>query len=545
MVWFDNLRLRTKLLFNFVASSGILIAAIIICYVQIDRMDALSHEMSDHTLPSVTQAASLSEGRMRYRIRSLEYMLADSAAEREKLEASLVDIDTKLAKSIEDYRQFTTTPEARELLDAFGKAVAEYRNTVMAAVKLVKEGRESDAVQLQKTEWFAAGSRVAATTSALLKHVNEQGDKVREASAQAAVHAERIAIGALVIGTLVAGLLSVLLARRIGSRLNRVVAVASEIAAGRLASQTVGSGVKNTDEIGDLQGAIDAMRESLHGTIRETRDESMRLSESAAGLGAGVAHLEASVDAQSTAASNIAARVEEVTVSIGEVANRTNDASAAARESDTKARDGREVLRKLEHEIDRVADVVRTASEGIGNLAEDSKKISAIVNVIKEIADQTNLLALNAAIEAARAGEQGRGFAVVADEVRKLAERTSHSTGEITEMVGTIQASTAQVVTRIDEGVSAVGRSVAHARDAGESIESLLAIAREVSELISDIDLALREQAEASNDVARTVEQIASNAEEIHTVTTETKRSAEALQAMAGRMQGNVSRFSL
>ena len=121
----------------------------------------------------------------------------------------------------------------------------------------------------------------------------------------------------------------------------------------------------------------------------------------------------------------------------------------------------------------------------------------------------------------------------------------SAQTGEITEMVGTIQASTAQVVTRIDEGVSAVGRSVAHARDAGESIESLLAIARQVSELISDIDLALREQAEASNDVARTVEQIASNAEEIHTVTTETRRSAEALQAMAGRMQGNVSRFSL
>jgi len=112
MVWFDNLRLRTKLLFNFVASSGILIAAIIVCYVQIDRMDALSHEMSDHTLPSVTQAASLSEGRMRYRIRSLEYMLADSAAEREKLEASLVDIDTKLAKSIEDYRQFATKPRS-------------------------------------------------------------------------------------------------------------------------------------------------------------------------------------------------------------------------------------------------------------------------------------------------------------------------------------------------------------------------------------------------------------------------------------------------
>jgi methyl-accepting chemotaxis protein len=291
--------------------------------------------------------------------------------------------------------------------------------------------------------------------------------------------------------------------------------------------------------------AIDAMRESLRATIGEARDTSARLSASAEDLGKGVADLEASVDAQSTEASNIAASVEEVTVSISEVASRTNEASAAARESDTKAREGREVLRKLEQEIDQVSAVVRTASDGIGSLAEESKKISAIVNVIRDIADQTNLLALNAAIEAARAGEQGRGFAVVADEVRKLAERTAQSTGEITAMVDTIQQSTHQVVARIDEGVSAVARSVEHAREAGGSIESLLAIARQVSELIGDIDLALREQSEASTMVARSVEQIASNAEQIHSVTSASSRSAEGLRTMAAHMQDNVSRFTL
>ncbi|ENO88070.1 methyl-accepting chemotaxis protein [Thauera linaloolentis] len=545
MTWFDSLSLRMKLIFNFIVSSGLLIAAIIICYVQIDRMDRLSSEMSNHTLPSLMQTAAMSEGRMRYRIRSLEFMLAETAADRDKTEKSLVDLDAKLSQSIDDYRRLAADPEAHTLLDAFAKAVGGYRDTVMKAVALVKDGREQEAVQLQRTEWFTAGTQVATTTAALLQHANDEADEERRASAQAASDAKQMAIGALVVGTLVAALVSILLARRITSRLHHAVTVANEIAAGHLGQPAGGTAARSGDEIGRLLGAIDAMRESLRTTIGEARDASARLSASAEDLGKGVSELEASVDAQSTEASNIAASVEEVTVSIGEVASRTNEASAAARESDTKAREGREVLRKLEQAIDQVSAVVRTASEGIGNLAEESKKISAIVNVIKDIADQTNLLALNAAIEAARAGEQGRGFAVVADEVRKLAERTSQSTGEITAMVDTIQQSTGQVVARIDEGVSAVSRSVDHAREAGGSIESLLAIARQVSELISDIDLALREQTEASTVVARSVEQIANSAEQIHTVTTASSRSAESLRAMAAHMQDNVSRFTL
>ncbi|MFT3760551.1 MAG: methyl-accepting chemotaxis protein [Thauera sp.] len=288
MNWFDSLSLRTKLIFNFVISSGLLIAAIVISYVQIERMDRLADEMSNHTLPSLTQTAGMSEARMRYRIRSLEFMLAGTAAERDKTEQSLVDIDDKLSRAIEEYRKLATDPQARGLLDNFAKAEVGYRDTVMKAVALVKSGQEHEAMQLQRTEWFAAGTQVASATTALLKHANDQADAQRQAIAQAASHAKRMAIGALVLGTLVAGLVSILLARRITARLQHAVAVANGIAAGRLGKTAGDHAAASTDEIGTLMGAIDAMRESLRVTIGETRDASSQLSASAEELSKGV-----------------------------------------------------------------------------------------------------------------------------------------------------------------------------------------------------------------------------------------------------------------
>lgn len=545
MNWFDNLSLRAKLIVNFILSGGLLAVAIVICYVQITRMEFLASETVNWAVPMLEQAAKLEEFRMRYRIRSLDFMLAETGDERQKAEHSLRDIDATLKQEVETTRQFATWEESKKILADFEQSAAAYHASVTKAVALVNSGQYSEALRLQRTDWLKLAGEVTQATKALMNYASQTADRLGADTEQAAKRAKQIAILALIVGVLAAALIAMLIAARISGRLGAAVKVADEIAAGRLRLDETQALPASRDEVGQLLQAMAGMRAALRDTIGQVRQEATELSASAENLGQVVSELEVSVDAQSREASNIAASVEEVTVSIGEVATRTNEASLAAQESDTKAREGSQVLDRLEHDIFQVEAVINTAAEGIGNLAEESKKISAIVSVIRDIADQTNLLALNAAIEAARAGEQGRGFAVVADEVRKLAERTAQSTGEITTMVDAIQHSTTQVVSRIEEGVAAVERSVGNAREAGGSIDALQQIANRVSQLIGDIDLALREQTEASTIVARSVEQIANSSDEILAVTTATSNQAEGLSEMAGRLEADVSHFQI
>ncbi len=543
MRWFDDLSLRGKLLFNFAISGGIFIVALIACYVQITKVDAQAGVVANNALPSIEQTAKIAELRLRYRIRSLEFMLAETTAERERIEKSAIDLNTSLDKAIDDYLPLVVSDEDRRLIGAVKTAVAAYRDTVMAAVNHLRNGDRDAALALQRGEWVTKANAVRDATNALADYNLTQANRARDDGNDAAATAKTTALISLALGTLLAFAASFFISRLISARLIPVVEAAGEIAAGNLAGNRLPPPAG--DEIGALVKAMSDMQAALRNTIGDTRRNAEDLSTAARELGGGVSQMEQSVAVQSSAASAIAANVEELTVSITHVSENTGDASRLARDSDRQAREGRATIDKLVDEINRVSSVVSTASGRIGALAEESQKISNIVQVIKEIAEQTNLLALNAAIEAARAGEQGRGFAVVADEVRKLSERTSLSTGEISGMVAAIQASTHQVVAGIDEGVKAVGNSVEHARHAGETIASLQDIAQKVAGLVGEVDVALREQSAASSEVAKRIEEIASHAEETSAATCQAARSAQTLNHVAQSMQQTVSRFRL
>ena len=542
MHWFDNLSLRTKLYLNFAATGGILILALLFCIAQIQRVGGETREIIENWLPSVQAVGKISQERLRYRVRSLEYMLPGSADERAKVEKSLGKLDDDLQELLKSYQPLVSGPAEQKILDDVIKAVNAYKAVVLEGIALSKAGKEEESQQLRRGAWVDKANQLRDRTDELSKFNRAGADGAAAEAMDGVASAIRGGVMALLVGVVIALVASFFLARRISRRLEGSVEIARRIASGDLTGRVPPG---SNDEVGRLVTALGEMQNELRATIGKTVKGAMEISNAAQGLNQTVKQMESSVTVQSSASSAIAANVEQLTVSINHVSDSTGDAARWAADSDVQATSGRETVERLVAEIHRVSEVVGDAARKIGELETESERISNIVGVIKDIAEQTNLLALNAAIEAARAGEHGRGFAVVADEVRKLSERTAQSTGEISRMVASIQESTRQVVQGIESGVDAVQGSVENAKQAGETIAHLQEEARRVAEIVGDVANALQEQSAASTDVARKVEDIATHAEETNAAANETARAAELLDRVAGEMRQEVSRFRL
>ena len=393
---------------------------------------------------------------------------------------------------------------------------------------------------MRKGEWVTKANEMRDKTDALVKTNREGAEASKKSIAITSQNAYTGTLIATLAGVLIATLFSFALSKRIVGRMQSVVETSRRIASGDLQGPIPRSG---RDEVGQLSQSVGEMQESLRKALVETRDNAARITATSGNLADNVGQLEQGAEVQAEAASSIAANIEELTVSINHISDATGEASRLAGESDRLAETGKATIEKLIGEIRNVATTVDHASQQVSTLADQSQQISQLVSVIKDIADQTNLLALNAAIEAARAGEQGRGFAVVADEVRKLSERTAHSTTEIAAMVNSIQKATHEVVSGIQSGVDAVSVSVEHARQTGEAISLIQSKAKEVATVVAGVADGLREQTTAATDVAKRVEQIATHAEESSSATSSTAESARILSAVAEEMQTMVSRF--
>jgi methyl-accepting chemotaxis protein len=241
----------------------------------------------------------------------------------------------------------------------------------------------------------------------------------------------------------------------------------------------------------------------------------------------------------------MASTVEEMTVSIDQIAEHAREAQNISQSSSELSTQGSDVILKVVGDMRGIAETVHESSAIIEGLGRQSDEIYSIIQAIKEIADQTNLLALNAAIEAARAGEQGRGFAVVADEVRKLAERTTGSTEKIAAMIQKIQVGTKQAVASMEVGVERVNQGVSLAGQAGEAIRQIQAGAQRVGVAVTDISSALREQSIASSEIARHVEQVAQMSDENHAAIQHNAESALRLEELAMSLEGAVEKFKV
>ena len=330
--------------------------------------------------------------------------------------------------------------------------------------------------------------------------------------------------------------------RWVSQPLAEAVALTRRVAGGDL---SVNIRVESRDEVGNLLEATNQMCEQLRTIIGYVNESIDKLDEDAGNLVSVSEQLSENSGAQSEAATAVSAAIEQLTASVDRVSGFALEAKETAEQSETVSDNGATVIESATNEMVSIADTVRQASATVSRLGTQSEEIATVVNVIRGIADQTNLLALNAAIEAARAGEQGRGFAVVADEVRQLAERTTQSTQEIAEMIERIQADANAAVTDMKAGVEQVDIGVELAGKAGTSIRDIKQGSSRVGEAVNGIADALREQTASSHDIAQNMENIAQQVERNHGQTMQTSEAAANIKKLIVVLRKNIAHFRL
>jgi methyl-accepting chemotaxis protein len=328
--------------------------------------------------------------------------------------------------------------------------------------------------------------------------------------------------------------------RRLIDYMKSLANAAERIAANDLTVQVTPKGDKDV-----LGNAFKTMTTNLTAMIRQVTDNSTQLVSAATEIASTSEQMARGSQEQTGQTAQVSSAVEEMTATIVESSRNAGEAAGQAKEAANAARAGNQVVSQTIEGMNRIAQVVQESANTVQELAKSSDKIGEIIGVIDDIADQTNLLALNAAIEAARAGEQGRGFAVVADEVRKLAERTTKATKEITGMIKGIQNDTKGAVAGMEQGINEVQQGRELADKAGESLTAIATYSQKVMDMIQQIATAAEEQSAASEEIARSVEGIAKVTKENATGVEQSAAAAEQLNRQAEGLQKMVSRFKV
>ncbi len=348
-----------------------------------------------------------------------------------------------------------------------------------------------------------------------------------------------LGVAALAIGILI----SIITARLITVPLTKSVDMAGKIANGDLSCEDLD--MHSQDEVGILADSLNKMKKSLRVVIGEISDTAAHAASSSAELSATVTQITKRVEEQAGKADQVATASTELSQAVFDIAKNSSAIASSSQDTLKTAENGATVVGKTVEEVQEIADTVEDLAKTMASLGDRSKQIGNILSVIKDIADQTNLLALNAAIEAARAGEQGRGFAVVADEVRKLAEKTANSTSEIGEMIKAIQEETGKAVLSMGEGTKKVESGVRLATQAGVALNNIVNSVNGLQSMVQQIASATEEMSTASEQISSDIETIATVSRETSAASTQIAQEAVNLSRMSEDLKNDVSHFKI
>ncbi len=449
----------------------------------------------------------------------------------------------ELNKAWEAYKSSLVSDDAKTQAATFEQAWKAYAESGNKVVELARSGDYETAASHMKNESAQAFNAARDALLNVMRFEKERAKTAFDSTDKSNTVLKTAVLITLLVGLALGGWQSYATVRSISGPLGRMQAVISEVEKTSDFSKRVP--VHSSDEVGQTAKSFNELMAVLQQSFGTMLDHCAHVSDAAHRLSTAAEEVASSSEQESEDASAMAATVQEVTVSVSHISESAREALSISNQSGELSIQGGEIIHKAATEMTQIAETVRSTSHTIEELGEQSNQISSIVQVIKDVADQTNLLALNAAIEAARAGEQGRGFAVVADEVRKLAERTTKATEEITHMISSIQTSAHTAVGAMSKAVDQVDGGVSLANQAGDAINQIRDGANQVIQVVNDISVALAEQSTASNDLAGHVEKVAQLTERNSISASESAREAQRLDELATGMRTTVGRFKI
>ncbi|KSJ18290.1 methyl-accepting chemotaxis protein [Pseudomonas aeruginosa] len=535
-----RIAIAPRAIIGFAIIALLLVALGLFALTRMGSLNRAAEEIGEVWLPSVEASGQLSNLMSELRLGEMNHVLLHDMQRMEQQEQRMDSIVAALAKVEHDYRPLLALDEERQLLDQFVQRQQEYLEGHTALLALSRQNRTEEASSLMGGAQLQRYEQVQQTLKQLIGVNREAARASVEDAAEVYSRSSRAILLVLLVALAASVSIAWLLTRSIVVPIRQAVNCADRIAAKDLTGEIVGEG---RDEPAQLMNAMRSMQASLHDTIEQIGDSATLLASAAEQLNAVTEEGNRSLSRQNDEIEMAATAVNEMSAAVEEVARNSSSTAEASSLSEQAASNGRARVEQTVRSIRQMNQEIGQTARLVEGLASQAQDIGKVLDVIRAIAEQTNLLALNAAIEAARAGEQGRGFAVVADEVRALAHRTQQSTHEIEGMIASVQAGTDTAVSAMRENDQRARQMLDEAEAADQALGEIAEHATRINERTLVIASAAEEQAHVAREVDRNLVNIRDVAVQTTQGAEQTRGASHELSRLANDLKGMIGRF--